>query len=259
MPRSSPTPRRWRPSRTGEWPSTPRHLCRPAGRGRPSARGSRIGHGRRRVSRVVAGRHASSVRPTDRLAGYFAERRRTRDRPGRPGRRGGRPDRHRARLLRRPPRLRRPPVRGLRTCYSPSRSTRYWATTATVGPRSRCGAGNRGDARAGREPTGHLADADAAGAVPGFTAPPNMRQGSGIPVALQAQHRATPTPGHGDQNVRAEHLAIARIRGIPSTAHRPITFTIRADCRVTDVPVCHDHVRARLITLSVQMAVGGQK
>ena len=74
-----------------------------------------IGYGRRCVSHVVSGRNAAVVRPLDRFVGHRVERRRARDRPGRPRRRDRRPDRHRARWLPRPRRLRPPPVRDLGT------------------------------------------------------------------------------------------------------------------------------------------------
>ena len=91
-----------------------RHLPRPARRGRTPARGTRVGHRRRGVSGVVAGRNASVVRSADRFVGHRSlVRRRARDRAGRPGRYGWRPDRDRPRRLRGPRGLRGPPVRDL--------------------------------------------------------------------------------------------------------------------------------------------------
>ena len=52
-----------------------RHLPRPAGRGRPPARGRRIGYSRRCVSHMVSGRNAALVRPCDRFVGTGRARR----------------------------------------------------------------------------------------------------------------------------------------------------------------------------------------
>jgi dipeptidyl aminopeptidase/acylaminoacyl peptidase len=79
------------------------------------------------------------------------------------------------------------------------------------GSGSRCGAGNRGDADAVREPTGHLTSADAAGQCPSKHRPTCAKA---VAVrGVSSAHRAIPPQATAIRTSRAEHLAIARVPG----------------------------------------------